>query len=176
MFIQSYSQDVLSHYARDKRNLIIDSPNPFLTPHIVITPPDHPHDGYWAFVENGVGPQSEPNSLLVPPIVQGSSIVWPPWQERHYNWYTAQIASYALPDLSWSPPALDVAIDERNPLGVFSLTRFEYEVRAYLAFQKISLTRHLKFTDRSRSTGTAGHVSCHSFAPPHSFQDYRDPS
>ncbi|TCD67551.1 hypothetical protein EIP91_012248 [Steccherinum ochraceum] len=60
--------------ATDKRNLIIDSLDPLLAPHIVITSPDFPYDGYWAFVQNGVGPQLEADTLLVPPTVSGNKI------------------------------------------------------------------------------------------------------
>ncbi|OSX59485.1 hypothetical protein POSPLADRAFT_1184248 [Postia placenta MAD-698-R-SB12] len=63
------SQDVLLQYQLDRRSLIIDSANPALAPHIVITPPDSEDawDLYWASWQNRIGIQD--TSFLGVPLV-----------------------------------------------------------------------------------------------------------
>ncbi|KAH8094869.1 hypothetical protein BXZ70DRAFT_341647 [Cristinia sonorae] len=120
----------LLQFTRNKRNLILDSANPIINPHIVITPPDFIFDGYWAFVQNGVGPQVETNALSVPPVIQGCSTIWPPWQDRHYAWHTAQYARNALPGPSESPYAPSMSMGLGEPKRVFNLARFASAIQS----------------------------------------------
>lgn len=69
--LETFSErnDVLLQYQLDRRSLIIDSANPALAPHIVITPPDSEDawDLYWASWQNRIGIQD--TSFLGVPLV-----------------------------------------------------------------------------------------------------------
>ncbi|THH30701.1 hypothetical protein EUX98_g3501 [Antrodiella citrinella] len=109
----------------DKRNLILDSIDPTFIPHIVISPPDYPYDGYWAFVQNGCGPQHEPNTLTVPPVVAGSSVIWPPWKDRHLVWHSARCARRASPAPAESPYACESMPVAPQARRVFNVVKFD---------------------------------------------------
>ena len=52
----------------DRRNLVLDSEDPDIAPHIVVTPPPFDLNDYYTVAYNQVNPQY-PHRLLVPPPV-----------------------------------------------------------------------------------------------------------
>lgn len=119
-------KDLLRILQRDRRNIILDSPRPDLAPHIVISPPDEPFTGYWAYLANTVDAQSYLR-LAVPPRIYGDGdvYVWPPSEDSHYSWHVAQCGrrSGTLAMCAATPHAL-----YDQPL-VFSPSRFQDMVR-----------------------------------------------
>ncbi|KAI0796925.1 hypothetical protein C8Q75DRAFT_742700 [Abortiporus biennis] len=133
----SYNED-LAWFRRDRRNIIIDSLRPDI-PHIVITPPDHPYDGYWAYVTNATGPQDR-NLLTIPPAVNvyGHVTAEPLSQDPHTSWHFTRLGRRSALELenagtsSSSSPSLvdDVHVPHSCGQGhpVFSHERFHNSI------------------------------------------------
>ncbi|KAI0082385.1 hypothetical protein K474DRAFT_1702906 [Panus rudis PR-1116 ss-1] len=113
--------ELLRLLRRNKLNHILESDHPDRIPHIVITPPDSPYDGYWGFRFNGVEIQWDAY-LTVPPRVEGNGniITYDP-SFRHTAWAYANIDQNAKAHCPWGHwgeyPRL-ATLQEPNPCPV----------------------------------------------------------
>ena len=123
-------KDLLRKLQRDRRNIVLDSPRPDLAPHIVITPPDRPYEGYWAYLINTVNAQSY-SSLAIPPrVYRDGEYVWPPMEDSHFSWHLGQYVRPYHYTTSTEPYAGGLQTsDSEGPWRVFSRSRFQMSVR-----------------------------------------------
>lgn len=111
-------QDLFRALSMDRRNLILDSEDPDIAPHIVVTPPPfHPYD-YYVVAYNQVYPQYS-HRLVVPPPIG----IWEGKASMHPLRGDMSTREVQDPNLSL---AQDISDDE--PERVFSRSKFERQV------------------------------------------------
>lgn len=120
-------KELLRQLQRDRRNIILDSLHPDVTPHIVISPPDQPYHGYWAYVFNNVDAQSY-CSLAVPPTRYGGGTVtmWPPTEDAHYSWHIKQYGRHSYCTDEYNRPEVGRPQECHQP---FNTSQFLESVR-----------------------------------------------
>ncbi|CAL1701244.1 unnamed protein product [Somion occarium] len=126
-------EELLRSLRVNKLNLFLESDHPEQSPHIVISPPESPEDGYYGYIYNDVESQCGAY-LCVPPRVEGhGEITILPPDDRRSAWKSVLVDSGTKAPCPWrtddlAPPATELTAEPLDGPHVFSPSNYNEEI------------------------------------------------